>query len=95
MKTQPICIIYFPKDFSFGEGELHVRPLDLMKEFNGWINPNPKEPLGGYLWFCFFKDNITEPEFKVFHEKDFTKIQYLELKQLIEDSLKQQSCNTN
>lgn len=81
---KPIAIIYFPYDFSFFEGGNKIKPLDLMEEFNGWRNPsNPREPLGGYLWFCFHKEDITEPEFKVFHIKDLTEIEYTEFKEMV------------
>ena len=74
--------MYVPKDFSFTDGGLIVRPIDLMKEFNGW-GSEPRSPLGDYLWFCFFKEGITEPEFKTFYDKDFTPLQYNELKELV------------
>lgn len=81
--TRPIAIIYFPYEFSFSESGHKIKPLDLMQNFNGMDRNNPHEPLGGYLWFCFHKEGITEPEFKVFHTKDFTKIEYNELKELV------------
>jgi len=93
MKVQPICVIYFPNDFSFGQGGLLVRPLELTNELNGWNEGAKGESLGNYLWFCFFKESITEPEFKVFYQKDFTEIQYKELRQLVENSIKQHEEN--
>lgn len=35
-----------------------------------------------------YDDNLEPIQIQVFHEKDFTEIQYQELKQMIEDSLK-------
>ena len=84
--AQPICVMYVPREFSFTAGGRIVEPLDLMKEFNGWGSEGrfePRAPLGDYRWFCFFKDGITEPELKTFYDKDFTPLQYEELKELI------------
>lgn len=82
--VKPIAIIYFPYDFSFGKGCKVISPLDLMQHFNGWQEQsNHREPIGGYLWFCFFKESLTDPEFKVFHSKDFTEIEYNELKEMV------------
>lgn len=82
--VQPICVMYFPRYYSF-RGDRLVDPLHLMKELNGWgdIHRDAKDPIRGYIWWCFFKENITEPELKVFHPKNFTKVQYEELKQLV------------
>ncbi len=52
------------------------------------------EQLPDYHVFCFPSWRSSDEmegaiEFKVFHEKDFTEIQYEELKKIIEDSLKE------
>jgi hypothetical protein len=96
---KPICVIYFPTEYSSMGGMIS----NWIYEYMAFLNGEPMEQyefgaaerFKDYCWFCFYKDSINEPEFKVFHEKDFTEIQYQELKQLVEDSLKQQPCNTN
>ena len=50
-------------------------------------NYKPSDKFTDYHWFCFYKQGIEEPEFKVFHEKDFTEIQFEELKKLVTESL--------
>ena len=89
--AKPICIIYIPEHYSSGKGD--NRWIFQYADFlNG--NPNPdsniswgnSEVYSDYLWFCFPKDEIDAPEFKVFYDKDFTPIQFEELKQLILNS---------
>jgi len=93
--AKPIAIIYFPDGF-ISERLNHSWIYDYMSFLNGEDRDDAKVKWGnnkGYFsqhyWFCFYKMDIAEPEFKVFHEKDFTEIQYEELKQLITESLKQ------
>jgi hypothetical protein len=99
MKAKPICVIYIPESFSIGMRNCSSAANELMTALNGWGDEIDKslrdKKLDEYIWFSFVKPDISTPEFKVFYEKDFTEIQYQELKQLIEDSLKQQPCNTN
>jgi hypothetical protein len=80
--SKPICVIYFPWPNSFN-------PTELMAIFNGWDEGKGKRQEGfeGYLWFCFIKYGIEAPEFQVFHPKDFTDIQFEELKQLVLNNL--------
>ncbi len=93
--AKPICVIYLPFNFELGNGRDNA-PSELMKALNG----NFGEPKSDsrieysdywkdYYWFSFFKDGIDAPEFKVFHEKDFTDIQYQELKSMIETQLEE------
>ena len=42
----------------------------------------------------FSKEDITSPELKVYHPKDFTEIQYDELKKLLEGKLEQLKTTT-
>lgn len=83
-QVKPICVMYFPNNFSLMGGRM-LDPLALMKELNGWrdYDRDPKDPFGGYVWWCFFKDGITAPELQVFHPKDFTESNYQELKELV------------
>lgn len=92
VKPKPICIIYFPESFSWSKSGIVIAPIDLMKILNGW-GPDNNQSRGdydGYIWFCFFKEGITEPEFKVFYEKDYTKKQYKDLEELINKAIKEQ-----
>ena len=82
--------MYLPPEFSFGKSGYIVDPLELMKEFNGWGREgkyDPNNDIAQYLWFIFRKESITEPELKVFQEKDFTYIEYQELKDLVLDEI--------
>lgn len=91
MTIKPICVIYFPKYFSMSRSDLILDPFELMKELNGWgregiLYPD-EDRFGGYQYWCFHKEEITAPEFKVFHPKDFTEADYEELKQLVMSKL--------
>jgi hypothetical protein len=84
--TKPIAVLYLPSDEYFGP---HTRVGDLVAAFNGY-HPDIQMPSGfsDYLWFIFVNGELYVPELKVFHEKDFTEIQYEELRQMIEDGVK-------
>ena len=86
-ETKPICVIYFPDNYNVGPGRINVN--ELMRTFNGWDESKGKPQSGfeGYMWFCFIKYDIDAPEFQVFHPKDFTDIQFEELKQLVLSNL--------
>jgi len=93
---KPICVMYFPVDFTFHPSGMKIDLVDLMSEFNGWPSNSSKreqrdvgDSFGGYMYWCFHKENITEPELQVFHPKNFTKIQYKELKELLLNKLKE------
>jgi len=94
MKARPICVIYIPDNLSLGRGGISSTANEIMRVLNGWddeINESLRDKkLDEYIWFSFRKPDITTPEFKVFYSKDFTEIQYQELKKLVMDSLKQQ-----
>jgi len=88
--AKPICVIYLPDELALSGGGKIINPSDLMNLLNGWGDKDKYRHTDywqDYLWFSFYKDGITEPEFKVFHEKDFTEIQYEELKQLVLNSI--------
>ncbi len=86
--SKPICVIYLPYSLDGGNGRM-LTPVDLMSALNGRDDSKhkPDDYWKDYLWFSFYKDDIIAPEFQVFHEKDFTEIQYEELKELLEKSL--------
>jgi len=91
--AKPIVVIYLPDNFVIGNGRSDA-PMELMRALNG--NFGEKELNSRiqysdywqqYYWFCFTKYDILEPEFKVFYPKDFTEIQYEELKKMVEDGI--------
>lgn len=89
-EVKPICVIYLPKDFDLGTGQ-DKSSNKLMSILNGWdteVAANRKNYWEGYLWFCFTKSDIDAPEFEVFHPKDFTYIQFEELKEMVMDEIK-------
>ena len=88
--TKPICVIYFPESF-IGDRE-RSWIFDYMRYLNGEQDGidgkmRPSNYWSDYYWFCFYKDGISEPELKVFYEKDFTEIQFNELKSLVMESI--------
>lgn len=93
--SKPICVIYLPENISIGGDGYGEAPMKLMEVFNNYFGQEP--PQGhisndywkDYYWFCFTKYEISEPEFKVFYEKDFTDIQFAELKELILKSIEE------
>lgn len=85
--ANPICVVYFPIDFTWMPNGQIVRLNDLMAEFNGWDRGerfSNREPLGGYFWLCFFKEGITEPEIQVKKTTSITKKEVKELTELFE-----------
>ncbi len=91
---KPICLIYLPTDYSFSESGLIVKPIELMRELNMWQDDrrhsvSDEDAYGGYMYWCFKKEGITEPEMQVFHPKDFTEANYEELKELLLNKLKE------
>lgn len=87
--AKPICVIYFPDNFYDERDRSWI--YDYMWFLNGEKSKGRKTPsqyFTQYYWFCFHKEGITEPEFKVFHEKDFTEIQFEELKKMVLDAIK-------
>lgn len=87
--AKPICIIYFPEKYSASIKKDWI--YDYMKFLNAEKVENASwrysEYFTEYYWFCFYKHDIDVPEFQVFHEKDFTDIQYQELKEMITRNL--------
>jgi len=82
--AKPIAVVYLPENLSRGGSGLKTG-WDMCRDFaEQW-----KKEMPDYYWFCILDFSGNENiEFKVFHEKDFTEIQYAELKQLIEESIK-------
>jgi hypothetical protein len=83
--------MYFPHEFSWGKSGFIIDPFELMSELNGWKDYIVRsDDVANYFWLCFYKASIKEPEIKVFHEKDFTPIQYEELKKMIQEAIDNQ-----
>lgn len=76
---KPICVVKF---------DATNQPQDIILELNQIL----RERMPDYHVFVIPNYYIGEPidqmEFNVFYEKDFTEIQYAELRKLIEDSIK-------
>lgn len=88
---KPICVIYFPHDFPANGRKSWI--YEYMRYLNGEQTDGSikwdgrKEYWNEYYWFCFYKEEITEPELQVIHEKDFTEMQFQELKELVLSSI--------
>lgn len=82
---KPIAVLYIPTETTFG---YELSAIDLMQMFNGHDeNRKVNEAFYDYLWFVFVDTELNAPKIQVFHEKDFTDIQYDELMQLIETEM--------
>lgn len=89
--AKPICVMYIPHNYGSWEPNL------LMEILNGFNGSDAEitnkititDYWADYYWFCFHKDDITEPALQVFCEKDFTPIKFEELKNFIEDAISQ------
>jgi len=85
---KPIVVIYLPEGWSFGNMD-RDGATEMMKALNGGFGNTEDNRMHysdywkDYYWFCFTKYDIDAPEFKVFHPKDFTEIQFNELKDMI------------
>lgn len=87
--AKPIAIIYFPDNWVDNMGERNWI-YEYMAYLNGELResdirkwPESKGYWKDYYWFCFYNHDITAPNIIVYHEKDFTDIQYKELEKLI------------
>lgn len=83
MTARPIVVVKIPMNWSVGRDGRRINWSDC-NEFTK-INEELKPD---YHWFFILNESITEMEFQVFYEKDFTPIQHEELKKLITDSIK-------
>lgn len=79
---KPIAVIYLPRNINDNNGQ--INPFELADGLNGRHSKYdfPIELYGDYLWWCF-PSSDNEFHLEVFHPKDFTEIQYEELKQLL------------
>ena len=86
--SKPIAVIYVPES-AFGKNGATVRMSDCMGIMEKFEKEKPD-----YHWFCFIDYDAPKIELKVFYEKDFSEIQYEELKKLITDAIEQQKQQT-
>ena len=84
MEAKPICVIYLPEVVNVGGRSINWSDCnDVQSDFS--------ETKPDYHWFVLIDSDARRIEFKVFYEKDFTEIQYEELKTLIENKLSNQT----
>jgi hypothetical protein len=85
--AKPIALMYWPIEMDMGNGST-LGAGQMMGILNG-LDDKYKADLifQDYLWLVVPKPNISEPELKVFHEKDFTDIQYEELKAMVKEGV--------
>lgn len=82
---KPIAVLYLPTDEYLGP---YNKTGYLMSAFNGCHHEiTMPDAFYDYLWFVFVNEELNTPDLKVFHEKDFTEIQYSELKAMLEEEL--------
>jgi hypothetical protein len=91
-QIKPIVVIYLPNDFYLG-GSRNA-PMELMKALNANFGEDVldykikySDYWKDYYWFSFYDREIETPRFEVFYSKDFTEIQYAELKKIIENAI--------
>lgn len=84
--AKPICVIYID------ESVLPAKTADEVWELCGKLCDGYTEMMPDYHVFVIPDFNKEEPipvfDCKVFYEKDFTEVQYQELKEIIESGLK-------
>lgn len=86
--AKPICVIYFPYSCFISHSTIYEIGAFLNgDDLNGKLKKETK--FTDYHWFVFYKSGITEPEFRVFYEKDFDEIKFEELKKLVLESVNQ------
>ncbi len=92
-EVKPICVIYFPNQFYEKRDNNWI--YEYMRYLNGQQSDGDvkwderKDYWNQYYWFCFYKDDITEPELQVLNAKDITPIQFEELEKLIKEAIEQ------
>lgn len=81
LPPKPIVVVYLPENIT-DSGMRSSWDIcgDLARSF--------EKDKADYYWFFFPHHELHTPEIKVFHIKDFTPIQYEELKKMIEEKIK-------
>jgi len=83
--AKPIVVLYLPCADLFGPSLL---PSELMAIFNDSHGEIKMPPMFyDYLWFVFVNGELIAPELKVFHEKDYTEMQYEELNKILQEGI--------
>ena len=80
-EAKPICIMRLP-DTLMAPGRRHI---DYSVCFEIQTDLQKEKP--DYYWFVIIDYEIKSIKFEVFYAKDFTEIQFEELKKIIEDSI--------
>lgn len=82
---KPIVVLYLPNSEYFGPT---ISPWELMAQFNGHDDRiKMAQGFYDYLWFVFVDHELSAPSIQVFHEKDYTKEQYDDLKKMLEEGI--------
>lgn len=79
--VKPICVTYIPTGLSLANGR--VLSWDNCHE----IGEGFEKKMPDYYHLVLLNSEIENVDIKVFYEKDFTPIQYEELKELIKKSI--------
>ena len=78
--AKPIAVVYVPKDLGSGKRTSWVDCQMIIEYF--------KNTMPDYYWLAFPDYTLETIKLEVFHEKDFTEIQYSELLELVSQKLK-------
>ena len=79
MEAKPICVIYINPDSLSGNKNFWETSRDYTK--------NLDETKPDYHWFVFPDYDAQKIEVNVFHQKDFTEVNYEELKSIINNKI--------
>jgi hypothetical protein len=86
---KPICVIYWPGNYLFGRDKNWIYEFACALNGDNFQGFKLATNFTDYHWFCFYDQDIHTPEFKVFHAKDITEIEFEDLKKLVLESIKQ------
>lgn len=91
-EAKPICVIYFPDAYIPDTQRNWI--YEYMRFLNGDTLPSDKiryhqkdDYYKDYYWFCFYKPDISEPQFLVFNTKDFTSANFNTIKSMIKEAI--------
>lgn len=87
--AKPIAVIFIPADLTEPDG-IKVTWADCTKTTKKLEKDKPD-----YHWFVLLQNDISGVQFHVFYEKDFTEIQYAELKKIIEDAVEKENTQSS
>lgn len=82
-EAKPICIIYLPEFIGAGGQRISWSNCRDIQEAQEKDKPE-------YYWFVIPDYDGGKIEFKVFYDKDFTEIQFAELKEMINKAIENQ-----